>query len=254
MLKGVRFCHEGQDQRVKVAILAVPEVTASALHGMFDLSLLRAGTGRSSWRARLGAQSMHPYIVAQTSGGFQAANALLLGAAGLLTNCEATIPWGYASNRTNDYTGVKVRMDQALVLSGEAQRIIMAGGESSWQDLALFLIARFAASSSISAYQAIHFEPVYSASKHAVNAFLYALRRQVLDYNIRVGALAPATVLNELWGHTDETVIAQKIGKREGLRSEEAALFILSRPRHVAIRDLVMLPQALDLEAVVRMP
>ncbi len=105
-------------------------------------------------------------------------------------------------------------------------------------------------SSSISAYQAIHFEPVYSASKHAVNAFLYGLRRQVLDYNIRVGALAPATVLNELWGYTDEAIIAQKIAKREGLRSEdvaEAALFILSRPRHVAIRDLVMLPQALDL-------
>jgi transcriptional regulator GlxA family with amidase domain len=30
-----------------------------------------------------------------------------------------------------------------MVLSGEAQRIIMAGGGSSWQDLALYLIARF---------------------------------------------------------------------------------------------------------------
>jgi ribitol 2-dehydrogenase len=37
---------------------------------------------------------------------------------------------------------------------------------------------------------------------------------------------------------------------REGLRSEdvaEAAVFMLSRPPHVAIRDLVMLPQALDI-------
>jgi ribitol 2-dehydrogenase len=34
--------------------------------------------------------------------------------------------------------------------------------------------------SSISAHQIIPFEPVYGASKHAVNAFLYALRRQVI--------------------------------------------------------------------------
>ena len=44
---------------------------------------------------------------------------------------------------TNNYPGVKVRPHQSLVLSGEAQRIIMAGGGSSWQDLALYLIARF---------------------------------------------------------------------------------------------------------------
>ncbi len=105
-------------------------------------------------------------------------------------------------------------------------------------------------SSSISAYQAIHFEPVYSASKHALNAFLYGVRRQVIQDKIRVGAIAPATVLNELWGYTDPASIDKKVAWREGLRSEdvaEAAVFMLSRPPHVAIRDLVMLPQALDI-------
>jgi transcriptional regulator GlxA family with amidase domain len=34
-------------------------------------------------------------------------------------------------------------VNRSLVLSGEAQRIVMAGGGSSWQDLALYLIARF---------------------------------------------------------------------------------------------------------------
>ena len=104
-------------------------------------------------------------------------------------------------------------------------------------------------SSSISAYQAIHFEPVYSASKHALNAFLYGVRRQVIQDKIRVGVIAPATVLNELWGYTDPGSIDKKVASREGLRSEdvaEAAVFMLSRPPHVAIRDLVMLPQALD--------
>jgi ribitol 2-dehydrogenase len=105
-------------------------------------------------------------------------------------------------------------------------------------------------SSSISAYQAIHFEPVYSASKHALNAFLYGVRRQVIQDKIRVGVIAPATVLNELWGYTDPGSIDKKVASREGLRSEdvaEAAVFMLSRPAHVAIRDLVMLPQALDI-------
>jgi ribitol 2-dehydrogenase len=105
-------------------------------------------------------------------------------------------------------------------------------------------------SSSISAYQTIHFEPVYSASKHALNAFLYGVRRQVIHDKIRVGAIAPATVLNELWGYSDADSIDKKVALREGLRSEdvaEAAVFMLSRPPHVAIRDLVMLPQALDI-------
>jgi ribitol 2-dehydrogenase len=105
-------------------------------------------------------------------------------------------------------------------------------------------------SSSISAYQAIDFEPVYSASKHALNAFLYGVRRQVIQDKIRIGVIAPATVLNELWGYTDPGSIDKKVASREGLRSEdvaEAAVFMLSRPPHVAIRDLVMLPQALDI-------
>ena len=192
----------GQDGRINVAILAVPEVTASALFGMFDLfsspgrdwSFIVAGTP--------GEQRMNPYIVARDTNGFNAANgiwvkpdhdfstcpppdivcipdffvnpgdsvagqyipeaqwlkqchqngailasacsgAVLLGEAGLLSQCEATIHWGYVSTLTNNYPGVKVRVDQSLVLSGEAQRIVMAGGGSSWQDLALYLIARF---------------------------------------------------------------------------------------------------------------
>jgi len=104
--------------------------------------------------------------------------------------------------------------------------------------------------SSISAHQALHFEPVYSASKHAVNAFVHGLRRQVIADNIRVGSIAPGTVLNELWGFHDPAEIEKKVADRSGLRSEdvaEAAVFMLTRPPNVTIRDLVILPQALDL-------
>ncbi len=104
--------------------------------------------------------------------------------------------------------------------------------------------------SSISGHQAIAWEPVYSASKHAVQSLVHGVRRQLLGSGVRVGSLAPGMVLNELWGITDPAQIAAKADAGTGLRSEdvaEALLFMLTRPRHVAIRDLVMLPQEQDL-------
>jgi ribitol 2-dehydrogenase len=104
--------------------------------------------------------------------------------------------------------------------------------------------------SSISGHQAIHWEPVYSASKHAVQSFVHGLRRQLLKKGIRVGAVAPGMVLNELWGIHDEDEINRRAELGEGLRSTdvaEAVLFMLTRPSNVTIRDLVMLPRAQDL-------
>lgn len=40
------------------------------------------------------------------------------------------------------YPAVKVREQRALVVSGDGQRLLMAGGGVSWMDLALYLIAR----------------------------------------------------------------------------------------------------------------
>jgi ribitol 2-dehydrogenase len=104
--------------------------------------------------------------------------------------------------------------------------------------------------SSISGHQAIQWEPVYSATKHAIQSFVHGLRRQVGPQGIRVGAIAPGIVLNELWGYTDPAAIAAKVATREGLQSEdvaEAVLFMLTRPANVTIRDLVILPQNQDI-------
>jgi ribitol 2-dehydrogenase len=104
--------------------------------------------------------------------------------------------------------------------------------------------------SSISGHVAIPWEPVYSATKHAVQAFVHTVRRQVAPYNVRVGSLAPGMVLNSLWGLEDPAEIDRKVAEQTGLRSEdvaEAAIFMLTRPANVTIRDLVMLPQAQDL-------
>ena len=104
--------------------------------------------------------------------------------------------------------------------------------------------------SSISGHQAIHWEPIYSASKHAIQSFVHGLRRQVAAQGIRVGAIAPGMVANELWGVTDPGQIEKHVRERTALRSEDVAeivLFMLSRPRHVTIRDLVVLPHGQDL-------
>jgi len=104
--------------------------------------------------------------------------------------------------------------------------------------------------SSIAGHQALHWEPVYSATKHAVQAFVHGVRRQVAPYGIRVGAIAPGVVLNELWGYSDPAAIAAKAAAREGLLSEDVAdavHFMLTRPANVTIRDLVILPQNQDI-------
>lgn len=105
--------------------------------------------------------------------------------------------------------------------------------------------------SSISGLIDIHWEPIYSASKHAIQGFVHTLRRQIAKDGIRVGAIAPGAVANELWGFSDPAAIEQASIKEHGyLRSEDVAhavAFMLSQPPHVTIRDLVMLPQNQDL-------
>ena len=99
---------------------------------------------------------------------------------------------------------------------------------------------------SVSGHQAISWEPVYSASKHALTAFTHATRQQLLGTGVRVGAVAPGIVLNELWGVGDgDSGIEEKVAAGAGIRSEDVAdavCFMLSRPAHVTIRDLVILP------------
>lgn len=105
--------------------------------------------------------------------------------------------------------------------------------------------------SSISGFIDIHWEPIYSASKHAIQGFVHTLRRQVAKDNIRVGAIAPGAVANELWGYSDPAEIEKlSVQEHRFLRSEDVAAavaFMLSQPPHVTIRDLVMLPQNQDL-------
>jgi ribitol 2-dehydrogenase len=99
--------------------------------------------------------------------------------------------------------------------------------------------------SSISGHQAIYWEPVYTASKHALQALTHALRRQLVGTGVRVGAVAPGMVLNDLWKVSGDAAVEAGVAAGTGLRSEDVAdavVYMLTRPRHVNIRDLVLLP------------
>jgi len=68
--------------------------------------------------------------------------ALLLAEAGLLDGHEATTHWAFCDALARRYPRVKVHAQRALVVSGVEQRLVMAGGGTTWLDLALYLIAR----------------------------------------------------------------------------------------------------------------
>lgn len=100
--------------------------------------------------------------------------------------------------------------------------------------------------SSVSGHQDIEWEPVYSASKHAVQSFVHTVRRQCAESGVRIGAIAPGVVLNPLWGFAHGSPEeAERIAEGTGIRSSDVAdamLFMLTRPAHVVVRDLVLLP------------
>ena len=104
--------------------------------------------------------------------------------------------------------------------------------------------------SSISGHVKFRAGPEYGASKHAIETVVNTLRRQLAPAGIRVGALAPGRTANALWGFTDAAEIEkQTVGEHAYLKVEdvaEAAVFMLSRPPHVTIRNLVMMPQKQD--------
>lgn len=91
---------------------------------------------------------------------------------------------------------------------------------------------------------------VYCASKHAVDALSKAMRIDLLPHHIKVTNIAPGAVETEfsLVRFKGDQAIADSIYTGyEPLIAEdvaEAIVFVLTRPRHVNINDLVIMPSA----------
>lgn len=69
--------------------------------------------------------------------------AVLLAAAGLLEGEPATTHWSACPFFGAFFPGVDLKPERIIVPAGAGHRVITSGGASSWEDLALYLIARF---------------------------------------------------------------------------------------------------------------
>ena len=104
--------------------------------------------------------------------------------------------------------------------------------------------------SSVAGVVPVVVEPVYTASKHAVQAFVHTVRRQVAKHGVRVGAVAPGPVMTALLADWPKERLEKELAAGNFMEPKEVAdavLFMLTRPRGVVIRDLVILPQNFDI-------
>jgi len=104
--------------------------------------------------------------------------------------------------------------------------------------------------SSVAGMIPVVWEPIYTASKHAVQAFVHTLRRQVIQHGIRVGAVQPGPVVTALISDWPKAKLDDALAAGALMEAKEVAaavMFMLTRPRNIVIRDLVILPHSIDI-------
>lgn len=217
-------------RRIRVALLAVPETTASTLYGMLDVFSSAGRPGPGAFDTRVVSRDGQPFPAANgvvlrpdsdlssdpppdivcipevlvapdddevieqfpaecrwlvechAAGSTLASvcsGAMLMARAGLLDDEDATTHWAYCDSLARLFPKVRVWRERALVVAGEGQRLVMAGGGTSWQDLALYLVARW-----MGLDEAMKLARIYLVDWHASGQLPYASltrTRQVSD-------------------------------------------------------------------------
>lgn len=104
--------------------------------------------------------------------------------------------------------------------------------------------------SSVAGVVPVVWEPIYTASKHAVQAFTHTVRRQVSKHGVRVGAVLPGPVVTALLDDWPKAKLDNALAEGSLMQPKEVAdcvVFMLTRPANVTIRDLVILPNTVDI-------
>lgn len=68
----------------------------------------------------------------------------LLAETGLFDGKEATVHFGYAGAFAAAYPAVPVHPERVLIISGAREELVSSGASTSWHDMVLYLIARYA--------------------------------------------------------------------------------------------------------------
>src|SRR3954471_7103763 len=88
---------------------------------------------------------------------------------------------------------------------------------------------------------------IYQLTKHGVGAFSEALRQEVTARHVRSSLVEPGATTSELVTHVREEVRRQLPANAERLAAEDVAdaiVYIVTRPRHVAINEILVRPTA----------
>ena len=104
--------------------------------------------------------------------------------------------------------------------------------------------------SSLAAHFPTPWEPVYASSKWAIDCFVQTVRRQVFKHGIRVGSVSPGPVVTALLADWPPEKLKEARDSGSLLEASDVAevvMFMLTRPRGMTIRDVVMLPTNFDL-------
>jgi NADP-dependent 3-hydroxy acid dehydrogenase YdfG len=102
--------------------------------------------------------------------------------------------------------------------------------------------------SSVAGRRARSGSAVYNATKFAVGAFSEALRQEVTERHVRVSLVEPGAVITELSSHNRPEVLEEikgRFGEIERLEATDIAdaiSYIVTRPRHVAINEILVRP------------
>ena len=95
---------------------------------------------------------------------------LILAEAGLLDGEVASGHWAYRDLFREHYPKVKLRLGEILCFAGEDDRIVTTGGVTSWQELALYVIAKLSTPE-----HAIQAAKIFILSGHAEGQLPYAV-------------------------------------------------------------------------------
>lgn len=93
---------------------------------------------------------------------------------------------------------------------------------------------------------------VYNATKHGVGAFSEALRQEVTTRHVRVSVIEPGVTETELAGHNRPEVLDQinqrfgSITRLQAVDIAETIGFVVTRPRHMIINELMIRPTEQD--------
>lgn len=129
---GVRIePHRTIDDDVRTDIVFVSSLLISS-----GAQFGRDNPGVIDWVRRCYDQGAH--VVSSCTGAF------LLAEAGLLDGREATTHWAFVDMMKAEYPRIRVLGDRVLVSATDDHRIVTAGGATSWTDLVLYIVGRFA--------------------------------------------------------------------------------------------------------------